>query len=147
ASRVIAPAAPDSGRPPRRGCNSDSDFPALSADGRFVAFASGATNLITPDVGGFTDVFVAAGPSAAGARLPCVFTLSAGGPPALCPLRRPHGGPDVPTPEGAARLRLQLVPVRLRDDEGLGRLHAWPGLPSATAGGGRAGTVPGCDDA
>src|SRR5438132_1692287 len=33
-------------------------FPALSADGRFVAFQSDATNLVTGDTNGATDVFV-----------------------------------------------------------------------------------------
>jgi hypothetical protein len=39
--------------------NSGSDTPALSADGRVVAFASDATNLLTPDAGGFTDILAA----------------------------------------------------------------------------------------
>src|SRR5207247_11010915 len=33
-------------------------FPALSADGRFVAFQSDATNLVAGDTNGTTDVFV-----------------------------------------------------------------------------------------
>ena len=33
-------------------------FPAVSADGRFVAFASEATNLVANDTNGFGDVFV-----------------------------------------------------------------------------------------
>src|SRR5207249_6721018 len=33
-------------------------FPALSADGRFVAFQSDATNLVAGDTNGATDVFV-----------------------------------------------------------------------------------------
>src|SRR5262249_57218279 len=41
------------------GNNASSGPPPLSADGRVVAFVSVATNLITPDVGGFDDVFVA----------------------------------------------------------------------------------------
>ncbi len=38
--------------------NSDSGDPALSDDGRFVAFTSFATNLITSDTNGVTDVFL-----------------------------------------------------------------------------------------
>ena len=37
--------------------DSDSFFPALSADRRFVAFASNATNLVSGDTNGFRDVF------------------------------------------------------------------------------------------
>src|SRR5262245_53859461 len=36
----------------------DSSFAALSGDGRFVAFASQATNLVPGDANGFVDVFV-----------------------------------------------------------------------------------------
>jgi len=35
-----------------------SAFPSISADGRFVAFASSATNLVAGDTNGFSDVFV-----------------------------------------------------------------------------------------
>jgi Tol biopolymer transport system component len=38
--------------------NGASGFPAISADGRFVAFASGATNLVEGDTNGRFDVFV-----------------------------------------------------------------------------------------
>jgi Tol biopolymer transport system component len=38
--------------------NGDSFFPALSANGRFVAFVSGATNLVADDTSGMEDVFV-----------------------------------------------------------------------------------------
>jgi Tol biopolymer transport system component len=38
--------------------NQSSDDPSISADGRFVAFASYATNLVPGDTNGFTDVFV-----------------------------------------------------------------------------------------
>jgi Tol biopolymer transport system component len=38
--------------------NNDSEWPSLSADGRFVAFASLATNLITNDTNNVLDVFV-----------------------------------------------------------------------------------------
>jgi len=38
--------------------NADSVTPAISGDGAFVAFASSATNLVTGDTNGFTDVFV-----------------------------------------------------------------------------------------
>jgi Tol biopolymer transport system component len=38
--------------------NGDSDSPAISADGRYVAFASGATNLVSGDTNGLGDVFV-----------------------------------------------------------------------------------------
>ena len=40
------------------GGNGSSSQPALSPDGRFVAFASRAANLIPSDTNGFTDVFV-----------------------------------------------------------------------------------------
>ncbi len=35
-----------------------SSFPAISADGRFVAFSSGATNLVPSDTNGLVDVFL-----------------------------------------------------------------------------------------
>lgn len=38
--------------------NDYSDFPAISADGRFVAFISAATNLVSNDTNGKIDVFV-----------------------------------------------------------------------------------------
>ncbi len=38
--------------------NGASNNPAISADGRFVAFASDATNLVFGDFNGFTDIFV-----------------------------------------------------------------------------------------
>jgi Tol biopolymer transport system component len=38
--------------------NGDSSRPSLSAGGRYVAFVSDATNLVTGDTNGFTDVFV-----------------------------------------------------------------------------------------
>jgi Tol biopolymer transport system component len=38
--------------------NAESHFPAVSADGRFVAFSSVATNLFTPDTNGLADIFV-----------------------------------------------------------------------------------------
>src|SRR5204862_5967489 len=38
--------------------NNASSYPALSADGRFVAFDSDATNLVAGDTNGTTDVFV-----------------------------------------------------------------------------------------
>src|SRR6266446_2495738 len=38
--------------------NNASSYPALSADGRFVAFQSDATNLVAGDTNGATDVFV-----------------------------------------------------------------------------------------
>src|SRR5439155_7441870 len=38
--------------------NNVSSYPALSADGRFVAFQSDATNLVAGDTNGTTDVFV-----------------------------------------------------------------------------------------
>jgi len=38
--------------------NGDSSFPSLSADGRFVAFESSATNLVSSDTNGKVDVFV-----------------------------------------------------------------------------------------
>ncbi|EFO80299.1 WD40 domain-containing protein [Oscillochloris trichoides DG-6] len=38
--------------------NNYSDFPAISADGRFVAFISAATNLVSNDTNGKIDVFV-----------------------------------------------------------------------------------------
>src|SRR6185295_1250039 len=38
--------------------NSSSFFPSISGDGRFVAFQSSATDLVTGDTNGFEDVFV-----------------------------------------------------------------------------------------
>ena len=38
--------------------NSASAYPAISADGRFVAFLSGATNLVGGDTNGKADIFV-----------------------------------------------------------------------------------------
>ena len=38
--------------------NSNSNLPAISADGRFIVFVSGATNLVTGDANGINDVFV-----------------------------------------------------------------------------------------
>jgi hypothetical protein len=38
--------------------NADSTSPALSADGRFVAFGSAASNLVPGDTNGAEDVFV-----------------------------------------------------------------------------------------
>ena len=38
--------------------NGSSDYLSLSADGRYVAFSSGATNLICDDTNGYQDVFV-----------------------------------------------------------------------------------------
>src|SRR5262245_16125332 len=40
------------------GGNNQSDMPAISADGRFVAFVSLADNLVPDDTNGFADVFV-----------------------------------------------------------------------------------------
>jgi Tol biopolymer transport system component len=37
--------------------NSQSEYPAISADGRYVAFASDATNLVQGDKNGYRDVF------------------------------------------------------------------------------------------
>jgi hypothetical protein len=39
-------------------CNGDSYYPSISADGRFVAFYSEATNLVTGDTYGVRDIFV-----------------------------------------------------------------------------------------
>ena len=38
--------------------NTSSDYPAISSDGRYVAFLSAATNLVVPDTNGFPDIFV-----------------------------------------------------------------------------------------
>src|SRR5688572_7490400 len=40
------------------GANNQSDMPAISGDGRFVAFVSLADNLVTGDTNGFADTFV-----------------------------------------------------------------------------------------
>ncbi len=37
--------------------NGDSADPSISSDGRYVAFNSGATNLVSGDTNGLTDVF------------------------------------------------------------------------------------------
>jgi hypothetical protein len=39
--------------------NSYSQWPSISADGRYVAFFSFASNLVPGDTNGWTDVFVA----------------------------------------------------------------------------------------
>ncbi|MGH7132974.1 MAG: GC-type dockerin domain-anchored protein [Phycisphaerales bacterium] len=41
-----------------QGANSSSATPSLSSDGRYVAFASAASNLVPNDLGGFQDIFV-----------------------------------------------------------------------------------------
>ena len=38
--------------------NNSSDLPSISADGRYVVFASDASNLVSGDTNGYTDVFV-----------------------------------------------------------------------------------------
>ena len=38
--------------------NDDSSTPAISADGRFVAFSSAASNLVGGDTNGFQDIFI-----------------------------------------------------------------------------------------
>jgi Tol biopolymer transport system component len=38
--------------------NSDSSFPSISADGRYVAFQSRSSNLVPDDMNGFMDVFI-----------------------------------------------------------------------------------------
>ena len=38
--------------------NTDSHFPAISGNGHFVAFISGASNLVSGDTNGVVDVFV-----------------------------------------------------------------------------------------
>jgi len=38
--------------------NGDSDYPAISADGRYVIFLSSASNLVSGDTNGYRDVFV-----------------------------------------------------------------------------------------
>src|SRR5688500_17462966 len=40
------------------GANNQSDMPAISGDGRFVAFVSLADNLVPEDTNGFADTFV-----------------------------------------------------------------------------------------
>ena len=52
--------------------NSNSVRPSLSADGRFVTFASDATNLVPGDTNGVRDVFVALNPLAPPVPLPFV---------------------------------------------------------------------------
>jgi Tol biopolymer transport system component len=42
--------------------NNDSYFPSISADGRYVAFDSGASNLVSGDTNGSRDIFVASVP-------------------------------------------------------------------------------------
>jgi len=53
----------------------DSFFPAISADGRFVAFESVAANLVTGDTNGFRDIFLKdtrQGPPSSCRRIPPV---------------------------------------------------------------------------
>jgi Tol biopolymer transport system component len=38
--------------------NNDSEQPSISSDGRYVAFQSGASNLVAGDANGLVDVFV-----------------------------------------------------------------------------------------
>jgi Tol biopolymer transport system component len=52
--KTIKVSAGSDGRP----ANGNSYSPAISADGRFVAFASEATNLVRADTNGATDIFV-----------------------------------------------------------------------------------------
>ena len=69
--------------------NFDSNWPALSANGRFVAFLSAASNLVAGDTNGFEDVFVRD-------RVASGFTTTcepgAGGVIA-CPCSNPPAGP------------------------------------------------------
>src|SRR3990172_3975895 len=60
-----APAAPAYGITTRVSVASDgsqgnnySDWPSISANGRYVAFASGASNLVSGDTNGYADIFV-----------------------------------------------------------------------------------------
>src|SRR5688500_1247421 len=62
---VLAAAAPASGQTARVsvstdgvGANGVSGAPAISGDGRYVAFASAATNLVAGDTNGLTDIFL-----------------------------------------------------------------------------------------
>src|SRR6185436_17337149 len=41
-----------------QGNDSSFELPSISSDGRFVAFASDATNLVPGDTNGFSDIFV-----------------------------------------------------------------------------------------
>ena len=41
-----------------QGANSNNNRPSISADGRFVAFASSASNLVAGDINGNTDIFI-----------------------------------------------------------------------------------------
>jgi len=38
--------------------NGDSDYSAISADGKYVVFESDATNLVEGDITGYRDIFV-----------------------------------------------------------------------------------------
>jgi Tol biopolymer transport system component len=57
-SAQVAPAVPAANRLAARPANGDSVSPAISADGRFVAFESTASNLVAGDTNESTDVFV-----------------------------------------------------------------------------------------
>lgn len=54
-ARISSPTRMRSGR----WADGDSTEPVISADGRWVAFSSAATNLVAGDIGGFVDVFLA----------------------------------------------------------------------------------------
>ena len=56
--RTLATTVPVSVSSAEAQANADSFTAAISADGRYVAFQSGATNLVTGDINGKTDVFV-----------------------------------------------------------------------------------------
>jgi Tol biopolymer transport system component len=56
-SRVSIPNGPDQGTLGVES-NSENQYPSISGDGRYVAFASDATNLVTGDTNGHYDVFV-----------------------------------------------------------------------------------------
>jgi Tol biopolymer transport system component len=45
-----------------QGGDKKSRYPSISADGRYVAFESDATNLVPGDTNGFSDVFAAPDP-------------------------------------------------------------------------------------
>jgi Tol biopolymer transport system component len=53
--------------------NGDSGSPSISADGRYVAFYSLATNLVSGDTNGKFDVFVAPTPTISRIYLPLVI--------------------------------------------------------------------------
>ncbi|HVN85149.1 MAG TPA: hypothetical protein VMW17_09915 [Candidatus Binatia bacterium] len=55
--------------------NGDSNFPHISADGQWITFQSDASNLVSDDTNGKTDIFIAVNPFLSGEQIPGVTPL------------------------------------------------------------------------